>query len=110
MEANQQVLVDRLKAGPAVAAIKGVLGADCWKTHTSVARRESLRPLIAHAARNDLVHNSTDTSGALVEADTGRKVCVEVKGEGISDLTPPEPGVVYCRDRSLYGIKQAPRQ
>ena len=110
IKANQQGLVDRFKARLVGRGFKGILGVDYWKTHASVVRKESLRLLIAHAAHNDLDHKSIDISGAFLEADTDRKVYVEVKGEGIDDLIPPEPGMVYCLDKSLYGIKQAPRQ
>ena len=33
-----------------------------------------------------------------------------MEGEGLESLKPPEPGMQLCLDKSLYGIKQAPRQ
>ena len=66
--------------------------------------------VIAHAARHNLAYNPIDIKSAFLEADIDRDVYITVYGPGIPECNPPEPGMVRCLDKSLYGIKQAPRQ
>ena len=107
---NYQGLIDRFKARLVGRGFKGVLGVDYWKTHASVVRKSTLRMVIAHAARHNLAYNPIDIKSAFLEADIDRDVYITVYGPGIPECNPPEPGMVRCLDKSLYGIKQAPRQ
>ena len=107
---NYDGFIDRFKARLVGRGFKGILGIDYWKTHASVVRKSTLRLLIAHAARHDLKYQAIDIKAAFLEADIDRKVYIIVEGPGIPGCTPPEPGMVRCLNKSLYGIKQAPRQ
>ena len=110
IKGNNEGLIDRFKARLVARGFKGVMGIDYWRTHASVVRKESVRLVVAHAAKHDLLHHTMDIAGAFLESDIDRKVFVNVEGEGLEALKPPEPGMKLCLDKSLYGIKQAPRQ
>ena len=101
VKANQQGLVDRLKARLVVQGFRQRYGIDYLKTHASVCKLSTFRVQMAFCAQHDLLHDIIDVKSAYLEADMKLPVYINIPGK-----TPPK-GMGFRLIKSLYGTKQA---
>ena len=101
VKANQQGLVDRLKARLVVQGFRQRYGIDYLKTHASVCKLTTFRYQMALAAQLDMIHDIIDVKSAYLEADMDMPVYINIPGV----KTPP--GMGHRLVKSLYGTKQA---
>ena len=101
VKANQQGLVDRLKARLVVQGFRQRYGIDYLKTHASVCKLTTFRYQMAYTAQHDLLHDIIDVKSAYLEAPMDMPVYINIPGQ-----TPP-PGMGFRLIKSLYGTKQA---
>lgn len=80
---------------------------DFDETFAPVFRLDSLRILVAIAARNGLIAHMLDASNAFVGSDLDKPNCMEIP-EGLQDFDPEAgQGMVLELMKSLYGLRQS---
>jgi transposase InsO family protein len=81
---------------------------DFDETFAPVFRLDSLRILVAMAARYGLVAHVLDASNAFVGSDLDKPNCMEIP-EGLQDFDPEagQGGMVLELTKSLYGLRQS---
>lgn len=84
------------------------LGIDYKETFAPVMRYSSMRILLAEAARNDWEVEQADIGTAFLNADIEEDVFVE-QPSGFEQYGPKGERMVWRLKKSVYGIKQAPR-
>lgn len=96
--------IDKFKARLVARGFQQTHGIDYFDTFSPVAKLESLRVLLAVAARDNLVHTQFDITTAFLHGKIKEDIYLE----------PPE-GIQLSADKclklekALYGLKQAPR-
>ncbi|CAI7787133.1 unnamed protein product [Closterium sp. NIES-53] len=96
--------IDKFKANWVVRGFDQEHGRDFTETFAPVSRHTSLRILLAIAAMNRKKLRQIDVANAFLYAPVDAKIFVEVPHGSNTD-----PNQVYQLEKSLYGIKQAPR-
>lgn len=97
--------VDRYKARLVARGFSQVYGIDYMETYAPVVNMASIRMLFAYAAENSLYMSQFDVKTAFLYGDLDETVYME-QPEGFK-----EDNQKVCKlKRSLYGLKQSPRQ
>lgn len=79
------------------------VGVDCFEVYAHTGKYKSGRVALALAAMMNLEINQLDVPSAFLNADLDEEVYMEMP-DGYA-----VPGMVCALDRSLYGLKQSPR-
>ena len=83
-----------------------ILGIDFQEVFAPVARYESIRVLLAHAASEDWEIHQMDVKTAFLNGDLDEEIYLE-QPEGFKD--PDHPNKVLKLNKAIYGLKQAAR-
>lgn len=97
--------VERYKARLVARGFSQIYGIDYLETYAPVANMVSIRMLFAYAAMNNLAIAQFDVKTAFLYGDLEEPIYME-QPEGFDD----NPNKVWKLKRSLYGLKQSPRQ
>jgi hypothetical protein len=103
---NMQGLVERFRARLVAKGFMQVFGLDYFGTYAPVARLATLRMVYALAVSLQLDMASLDVEAAFMNAPLKEEMFINAPPG-----TPPLPkGFVYRLKKSLYGLKQSPRE
>lgn len=97
--------IERYKARLVARGFSQKYGIDYLETYAPVVNMASIRMLFAYAATNGMHLSQFDVKTAFLYGDLDEEVFME-QPEGFSE----ENGKVCRLKRSLYGLKQSPRQ
>jgi ribonuclease HI len=100
--ANGEII--KYKARLVVRGFQQVEGVDYFETYAPVVKFDSLRLIIALAARDNLFMHQLDVETAFLNGELEEEVFMQIP-EGVRG----KPGYVWRLLKSLYGLKQAPR-
>ncbi|CAM8988449.1 unnamed protein product [Rhodiola kirilowii] len=99
--------VDKFKARLVIQGFREKEGIDFFDTYAPVARISNIRLLIALAAIKNLVVNQIDVKTAFLNGDLDEEIYMK-QPEGF--IMPGNENKVCKLIKSLYGMKQAPKQ
>ena len=103
---NVNGLVERFRARLVAKGFMQVYGLDYFGTYAPVARLSTLRLLYALAVLMQLDLASLDVEAAFMNADLKEELFINAPSG-----TPQLPkGYVYRLKKSLYGLKQSPKE
>src|SRR5580698_8359262 len=105
VKTNQDGSIDKYKARLVVREYRQQFGIDYNETFASVSRAESLRLLLAIAATKKLAIKQFDVKTAFLHGDLDEVIYMS-QPEGFEI----EGKQVCLLHKSLYGLKQSPRQ
>lgn len=97
--------VVKYKARLVAQGFSQIPGIDFEETFSPVVRYETIRILLAHAVHYNMIARQLDMKTAFLNGDLDKKVYMKVP-DGLNI----KPGRVCCLKRSIYGLKQSPRQ
>ncbi|CAM8930844.1 unnamed protein product [Rhodiola kirilowii] len=99
--------VDKFIARLVIQDFRQKKGIDYFDTYAHVARIPTIRLLIALAAINNLVVHQMDVKTAFLNDDLEEEICMK-QPEGF--IMPENENKVCKLVKSLYGLKQVPKQ
>jgi hypothetical protein len=105
---NEKGEVTELKSRITPKGFMQVYGIDYKETFAPVMRYPSMRILFAEAARRDWEIKQGDVSAAFLNADVEEELYME-QPAGFEQYGPNGEEMVWKLKKSVYGIKQAPR-
>ena len=103
---DEDGIVVRNKARLVAQGYTQIEGIDFGETYAPVARRESIRVMIAYENYNGILLYQMDVKSAFLNSEIEEEVYV-MQPPGFED--PKNPNMVYRLHKALYGLKQAPR-
>ena len=95
----------KYKARLVAHGYRQVYGTDYWETYAPVSSSRAIRALLTLAASHKMIIHQMDVDTAFLNATLQEEIYM-IPPAG---LTGTQPGQVLKLNKSLYGLKQSPR-